>query len=103
MINLILRYRLQDHVTPAAFEEWVRTTDQPALRGLTRVKRFDTYRTTGLLVGDGQPSSAYFEVFEIDDIAGFQAEDMPGKTVQAIMISFMGLVTDFEFNLVEQV
>lgn len=101
MSYLILRYRLAEGVTPEAFETWVATTDHPAMRGLRRVKRFDTFRVTGLLIGEGAPSSQYFELFEIEDLAGFGSEDMAGATVQAIMGAFMGMVQDAEFNIAE--
>ena len=44
---IILKYRLKSGVTQADFEQWVRTVDQPAMRGLTRVQAFNTYRGTG--------------------------------------------------------
>ena len=34
--NLILVYSLKDGVTPADFENWVRTTDYPSMRGIKR-------------------------------------------------------------------
>ena len=101
MAYLVLRYRLAEGVTAAAFESWVATTDHPALRGMRRVKRFDTFRVTGLLLGEGAPSAQYIELFEIEDLAGFQSEDMPGATVQGIMGAFMGMVQDPEFNIAE--
>ena len=75
---IILKYRLKPGVTQADFEQWVRTVDQPAMRGLARVQAFNTFRVTGLLMGEGAPSVEYVEVFEIDDIAGFTGQDMAG-------------------------
>lgn len=103
MAHLILTYRLKDGVTPADFEQWVKTVDQPAMRGLSRVTRFDTYRVTGLLMGEGAPSCAYVEVFEISDLAGFTGQDMPGETVQAVMGAFMGFADAPEFLVAEAV
>jgi REDY-like protein HapK len=103
MAYLLLRYTLKDSVDPAAFERWVRETDQPGMRGLSRVKAFDTFRATGLLMGEGAPSQSYFEIFEIDDLAGFTAEDMPGAVVQAIMGEFMGFVENPEFTVAEKI
>ena len=71
MAAIILTYRLLPGVTPADFENWVRTTDQPAMRGIERVKSMDTFRVTGLLMGEGEPSVQYVEVFDVPDIAGF--------------------------------
>lgn len=100
---IILKYRLKPGVTPADFEQWVRTVDQPAMRGLTRVQAFNTYRVTGLLMGEGAPSVEYVEVFEIDDIAGFTGQDMAGEVVQSIMGQFMGFADAPEFLLAERI
>lgn len=102
MATLMLRYTLKDGVTPTDFENWVKTIDQPAMRGLARVAAFDTYRVTGLLMGEGAPSSAYVEVFDIPDLAGFTSEDMPGDTVQSIMGQFMGFAEAPEFLIAEK-
>lgn len=97
MSSLILRYRLKAGVTPADFEQWVRTVDHPTMGALQRVQRFTTYRIDGLLLGEGAPSCDYVEVFDIPDLAGFTAEDMPGGTVQGIMGQFMGFAEAPEF------
>ncbi len=103
MANLILIYRLKEGVSPADFEHWVKTVDQPAMRGLSRVSRFDTYRVSGLLMGEGAPSCSYVEVFDISDLAGFTSEDMAGDTVQAVMGAFMGFAEAPEFLMAEAV
>lgn len=100
---IILKYRLKPGVTQADFEHWVRTVDQPAMRGLARVQGFNTYRVTGLLMGEGAPSTEYVEVFEVEDIAGFTGEDMAGDTVQSIMGQFMGFADAPEFPLAERI
>ena len=101
--TVILSYTLKAGVTPADFEEWVRTVDQPAMRALGSVKRFETYRVDGLLMGEGSPSAAYIEVFEISDMAAFTGSDMPGETVQSIMGQFMGFAEAPEFMLATSV
>ncbi len=103
MTNIILTYRLKAGTTAADFETWVKGTDHPAMRGLKRVKRFETYKVTGLLMGDGAPSAQYIEVFEIDDFAGFTGEDMAGGVVQGIMGAFMGMVDAPEFMIAEAI
>ena len=37
MATIILKYKLKPGVTRADFEHWVKTTDQPVMRGLTSV------------------------------------------------------------------
>ena len=90
MAAIILTYRLLPGVTPADFEHWVATVDQPTMRGLARVERFETYRVAGLLMGEGAPSVQYVEVFDIPDLTGFTGEDMAGPTVQSVLGQFMG-------------
>jgi hypothetical protein len=103
MANLILLYNLKSGVTKDQFENWTRTTDYPAMRGLSRVSSFVTYRTEKKLIGEGAPSVQYVEIFQIDDFDGFVAEDMPGATVQKIMGEFFGLVENPEFLIVSAV
>jgi hypothetical protein len=101
--NLFLLYTLKDGVTPADFEDWVRTTDYPSMRGLVRVADFRTFRAERLLMGEGSPSVAYIEAFTIPDLDGFVAEDMGGETVQSIMGQFMGFAEAPQFIIASEV
>jgi REDY-like protein HapK len=103
MKQLIIMYNLKPGVTPQKFEEWVRTVDQPNMLSLGRVSRFRTFRTEGLLMGEGKPSVRYVEVFDITDLDGFVGEDMPGDIVQMVMGAFMGLVENPEFMIASEV
>ena len=103
MAAIIIKYQLANGVTREQFEEWVTTKDQPTMRGLSRVASFDTYRVTGKLIGEGEPSVTYVELFDVPDLAGFTSEDMPGETVQGIMGEFMSMVKDPEFLVAEAV
>lgn len=103
MAAIILTYSLQPGVAPADFEAWVKDQDHPAMRGLASVKRFETYKVTGLLMGEGTPSCDYVEVFELNDLAAFTGTDMPGETVQAVMGAFMGFAAEPQFLLAEAV
>lgn len=103
MANLILTYTLKDGVKAEEFENWVRTTDYPKMRSLSRVTSFRTFRTEGLLIGEGAPSHQYVEVFEISDLAGFTSEDMPGDLVQSVMGEFMGWVDNPQFMIASEV
>ncbi len=103
MANLILIYSLKEGVKPTDFEEWVRTVDQPAMRGLNRVTRFETYRILGHLMGGGTPSCSYVEVFELTDLIGFTGEDMGSSVVQDVMSAFSGFAEAPEFLIAETV
>ncbi len=101
--NLFILYTLQDGVVPEAFDDWVRTTDQPAMGSLARVQDFRTYRAERLLMGEGTPGIAYFEAFAIPDLDGFVAEDMGGETVQRVMGDFAGFAEAPQFIIVSEV
>ena len=101
MSAIIITYKLKDGVTPADFEAWVKNTDHPTMRGLARVQRFETYRVTGLLIGEGAPSCSYVEIFDVPDLAGFTGTDMGGEAVQSVLGQFMGFVSAPEFLVAE--
>lgn len=103
MATVFLTYKLKPETAPEDFEAWIRTTDYPAMRGLRRVASYVNYKATGLLLGEGKPSVDHIEVFDIPDLAGFTAEDMPGGIVQAIMGQFMDFVDNPEFIIAEAV
>ena len=103
MAAIILKYTLNPGVSRSDFEAWVKDHDHPAMRGLASVRRFETYRVTGLLMGEGTPSCDYVEIFEMNDLAAFTGTDMAGDTVQAIMGQFMGFAAAPEFLLAEAV
>ncbi len=103
MKQIIIMYNLKPDVSAEKFEDWVRTIDQPTMRGLTRVSRFRTFRSEALLMGEGKPSVKYVEIFDITDLDGFTGEDMPGDAVQMVMGAFMGLVENPEFIITSEV
>lgn len=103
MSSIIITYSLLPTVSPTDFEAWVKDHDHPAMRALARVKRFDTYRVTGLLMGGGEPNCSYVEIFDVPDLAGFTSTDMAGDTVQAIMGQFMGFAQAPQFLTAEAI
>lgn len=103
MSQIIIIYSLQDGVSKEDFHNWVKTTDYPAMRGLESVKSFRTYETQKLLMGEGEPSVQYVEIFDIADMGAFTGTDMPGATVQSIMGQFMGFAAAPEFIIANEV
>ena len=103
MAKVILTYKLKPGVTKDEFETWVRSTDYPTMRGLARVAAFANHRVRGLLVGEGDPGMDYVEVFDIPDLDGFVAEDMPGDVIQGIMGEFAAKVDDAVFLVADEV
>ena len=103
MAKVLLHYRLKPGVTQADYEDWVRTTDYPTMRGIARVSHFANHRVRGLLMGEGDPEMDYVELFDIPDLEGFTREDMPGSVIQGIMGDFMGRVDDPVFIVLDEI
>lgn len=92
MATVIITYKLKPGTAPEAYESWTRTRDYPAMRGLKRVGSFVTHRAERLLMGEGEPSFDYVDIFDIPDLDGFLAEDMGGDVIQAVMGEWAELV-----------
>jgi hypothetical protein len=103
MQQIIILYNLKPDVSPEKFENWVRTVDQPNMRGLARVNRFQTFRTQSHLMGEGTPSVQYVEIFDITDLEGFTGQDMASDVVQMVLGAFMGLVYNPEMIIASEV
>ncbi|NNE56969.1 MAG: REDY-like protein HapK [Hellea sp.] len=103
MTQLVIMYNLKDGVTKDDFHEWVRTVDQPSMRGLGSVDSFRTFETKSLLMGEGSPSVQYVEIFDLNDFGAFTGTDMPGDVVQGIMGDFMGFADAPQFIVAEEV
>jgi len=103
MAQIILLYNLKDGVSKDDFHNWIRTVDYPAMRGLGSVDSFRTMETQSLLMGEGEPSVQYVEVFDVNDMAAFTGTDMPGETVQNIMGQFMGFADAPQFIVAQEV
>lgn len=103
MSKIIILYTLKPGVTRETFENWTRTTDYPAMRGVSRVHSFVNYRIERPMMGDAKPSADYVEVFDIPDMAGFLGEDLGGDVVQRIMGEFMQHVDNPQFLIAEEV
>ena len=103
MPQIIIQYKLKAGVSREVYENWTRTTDYPAMRGLQRVARFTNHRTVKNLMSDAAPSVDYVEFFDIPDLAGFLGEDMGGDVVQKVMGEFMQFVDNPEFLIAEEV
>ncbi len=103
MPQIFLTYRLKPGVSRDQYEAWVRGTDYPTMRGLTRVKSFATHRTVRMLFSEQKPGVDYIEVFDIPDLDGFLANDVTSTPVQMLMGAFMQFVDNPQFIIAEAV
>jgi len=103
MAKVMIHYTLKPGVTHAEYQEWVRTTDYPTMRGIARVAAFSNHRVRGLLMGEGDAGMDYVEIFDIPDLDGFVGEDMPGPVIQGIMGDFASRVENPVFIVLDEV
>ena len=80
MAKILIHYKLQPGVTQADFEDWLHTTDYPAMRGIGRVASYSNHRARGLLMGEGEPAMGMSRNFRHSDLDRFVAEDMPARS-----------------------
>ena len=74
MTTLIVLFNLKTEADAAEYERWAAATDLPTVRGLDNCKRFDVYRTSGLLGSDEPAPYEYVEIINIADLAAFRQE-----------------------------
>lgn len=103
MANVMITYKLKAGVTREAFEDWVRAYDYPNIRGIRRIAAFTNHRVERLLIGEGEPTADYVEVFDIPDLDGFTAEDLGSDHLQAVMGEFMARVDNPQFLVVSPI
>lgn len=86
-MKVLVLFNLKAGVDPALYEEWALRRDIATVRGLPSIAGFDVFAATGLLMGDGAPPFAYFEVIDVADDAGFGA-DVATPQMQEISAEF---------------
>ena len=99
MAHVLILYKLKSGVRREDFENWLRTSNSAALRGIKRLKEFAVYRVEKRVMADGEPSADYFDLYDIPDIAGFVSEDIPSAAVRKNMEEFGGFAERPEYLL----
>jgi hypothetical protein len=64
--------KLHEGVDPAAYEEWIRTSDYPVARANPAIVSYDVTRIESTLDGAGKPSVDYLEVLEVTSLEEYQ-------------------------------
>lgn len=65
---------LHHHVTPEAYEEWVRTVDYPTARSLPSILEYTVTRAEGLLEGKGIAPYQYVERVVVTDLVDYRRD-----------------------------
>jgi len=97
--HILILYKLKDGISRQDFEHWLETSSAPTLRGVKRLKSLHVYRAEKRVMGAGAPSVDYVELFDIPDIAGFVAEDIPSAALRKDMEEFQGFAQSPEYLL----
>ncbi len=98
-MRVVVLFNLKPGVSIADYEAWAREVDLPTVNGLGSVSKFEVLRTTGLLVGEGEPPYQYVETIDVSDPDGFGA-DVSSETMQKVAGQFAEMV-DATFMTVE--
>ena len=64
--------KLHEGVDPAAYEEWIRTSDYPVARANPAIVSYDVTRIESTLDGAAKPSVDYLEVLEVTSLEEYQ-------------------------------
>jgi len=98
-MRVIVLFNLKPSVSVADYERWAREVDLPTVNGLGSIEKFEVLRTTGLLVGNGQPPYQYIETIDIADPEAF-GSDVGSETMQKVAAQFAEMA-DATFITVE--
>ena len=99
-MRIICLFKLQPGVDIAAYEEWARTRDIPAVRALGSIRGFSIHKATGLFGSDAAPPYDYVEIIDVDTLDGFVA-DVSTPEFQAAAAPFRDYADDPVFILTE--
>lgn len=100
-MRIVVLVNLKPGVDPAAYEDWVRTTDYPGTRALPSVTQFETFKASGTLGGDAAPFQ-YVEVIDIVGMDPFMA-DVATDAVQRVAAQFREFADNPQFVVTEAV
>lgn len=82
MQTVVVLFNLKAGVSREEYEAWARASDLPVVNALPSVDRFEVLKSSGLLMGEGNPPYEYIELIRVPDMAAF-GKDLSDPTVQA--------------------
>lgn len=90
MVALIVVYKLKPGVTGEAFEAWADRVNRGSRGTIGRTEAFVT--PAGLPQSDREDRFDFVEVYAIEDLERFQADDLPNHVEESLRGGFRGLV-----------
>lgn len=99
--KILVLFNLKPETSIAEYEAWAKSVDIPTVNGLGSIKKFEVFRTTGLLFSEDKPPYQYFETIDILDMDKF-GQEAGSDTMQKIAEAFQGMVDDLVFITTEK-
>jgi len=100
MTQIIVLFNLQTDADKAAYEEWAKTSDMPAVRRLGSVDRFEVLRMEKMLSGESETPYEYVEIIELNSFDGFM-DDVKTEAIQEAAKQFRTFADDPKFVVCE--
>lgn len=88
--RIIAFFNLKPDVKVADYEAWARAVDLPTVNGLASIRKFEVFKTTGLLGSEEKPPYRYVEIIDVRDMGQF-GEDVATPVMQKIAGDFAGM------------
>jgi hypothetical protein len=99
--RIIALFNLKPGISLEAYESWARAVDLPTVNGLPSIRKFEVFRTTGVLGSDAAPPYSYIEIIDVRDMGQF-GEDVATPVMQAVAGEFTGMA-DPVFLMTEKI
>lgn len=88
--RIIAFFNLKPGVKVSDYEAWARAVDLPTVNGLPSIRKFEVFKTTGLLGSDAKPPYRYVEIIDVRDMGQF-GQDVGTEVMQKIGAAFQGM------------
>jgi hypothetical protein len=88
--RIIAFFNLKAGIKIADYEAWARAVDLPTVNGLASIRKFEVFKTTGLLGSDAKPPYRYVEIIDVRDMGQF-GSDVASPLMQKIASDFSGM------------
>ncbi len=88
--RIIALFNLKPGVKVADYEAWARRVDLPTVNSLPSIKKFEVFKTKGVMGSDAAPPYRYVEILDVRDMGQF-GTDVATPVMQAVAKDFGGM------------
>lgn len=100
--TIVVLFNLAEGIDAGVYEDWAKSTDLPAVRGLGSVEGFEVLRASGLLMSEHEPPYEYVELIRVSDMERFGGE-VSTETMQKVAGEFQSFADDPLFILTQSI